>query len=1018
MKAYNPKYIVPLLLPALLAGCADDELLTSGNPAGNPDAITFAAFTVDAVEPERTRGAEKPLYDPLTLSGDSDDSPLYLHTYETNRIGYRPGEETGEATTRGVQVTTGNLAEIHKNFIVVANKSIGGSTYFNWKETHLADAENNVWYTSRTEYWPASENLTFHAVSPAVEFDNLSDLSAHEGEITFGYSARKGTADNDAELQHDLLLSSYSCNKQTHTGKVPLKFNHALSAVKFAVRDVLDGEVVNIKIAGVRSSGVCTFKPGEISWENQDGTATYSQNFNYKLKGQEIVDVTDDSKDKVLNETMPEKTFMLIPQQIPDDAEIIVTLKRDNVSAPAKSEITVKGKIKANGVEEWKPGHEYIYTISTSKDNWVYVFDAKGNAAEGDGNIYVYSPNDDKFEELQNTAYYSVRSYRYRANQQSHVENLPWNASFTGSESYEVNGSSDMLYEGKWISAEKWITDLSDSKFSGEGSKEYKRHDIEMYPHYLMTDWAGDKKMQLNAPYNQAMLNKDTPYDLSKPNGQARSTANCYIVDRGGWYCLPLVYGNAIVRGSTNATSYKCSKNNASVLQTFTDYKGNNINSPYISGGAGASLVWQDAYDMLSEVELVKVNGEDMIRFFVDKDNLQQGNAIVALKDAAGTIMWSWHIWATEHWLDNKGLPNAMSNDAFFNFKLNDVTLVRESGDSKVTYNQANRTFYMSPYNLGWCDPKNVIYLKRKSTMVFTQYQADKATEIATVSLPIIQQGETVNYKIGNNPYYQWGRKDPQVGFVDREKNFKANFGPTSFKMENNANITIADGIRNPHKMYVHTTAGSPPADQQDWLKSSYWNLWNNSSNVNTSALGTAGADAFSHLKTVYDPSPMGYVVPNSGVWLVLGGTNSMGGTAYPNDPKFGGHLNGKTGRKLDAIPDGIFVYEIYGTGSASDQSNFIYLIPTGNRWYSDGHVFTQDAATGQETTIKAGLNFNLRMFYGWSSQWLSSQTNRGCYAGAVGMDASTTMDYYLGPKFMGRRAMGRPVRAIRDPNF
>ena len=133
MKAYNPKYIVPLLLPALLAGCADDELLTSGNPAGNPDAITFAAFTVDAVEPERTRGAEKPLYDPLTLSGDSDESPLYLHTYETNRIGYRPGEETSEATTRGVQVTTGNLAEIHKNFTVVANKSIGGSTYFNWK---------------------------------------------------------------------------------------------------------------------------------------------------------------------------------------------------------------------------------------------------------------------------------------------------------------------------------------------------------------------------------------------------------------------------------------------------------------------------------------------------------------------------------------------------------------------------------------------------------------------------------------------------------------------------------------------------------------------------------------------------------------------------------------------------------------------------------------------------------------------------------------------------------------------
>lgn len=1024
MKAYNPKYIVPLLLPALMAGCADDELLTS-DPIGNPDAITFAAFTVDAVEPERTRGAEKPLYDPLTLTGGADDIPLYLHTYETNRIGYRPGEETGEAATRGMQVTTGTLADIHKNFTVFAHKNTGGNTYFNWSETHVADMANNIWYTGRTEYWPASENLTFHAVSPAVELDNLTGLSAHDGVISFGYTARKGTANNDAELQNDLLLSSYSCNKQTHTGQAPLNFHHALSAVKFAVRDVLDGEVVNIKISGVRSKGICTYEMNRedaysVVWTGQEGSETYSQDFNYTLTGQGIVDPSDDSKDKVLNEKMPEKTFMLIPQQIPDEAEIIVTLKRNNVTEGVRSEITVKGKIKANDVEEWLPGHEYIYTISTSKDNWVYIFDAKGNEAEGYENIYVYSPNNDNFAKLQNNAEYSVMSYRYRANQQNHVEELRWTANFNGSESYEVNGSNDVLYEGKWISDKNWITDLSDSKFSGSGGTTYECHNIEMYPHYLTTDWEGDKRMQLKEPYNQAMLSKNTPYDLSKPNGEARSTANCYIVDRGGWYCIPLVYGNAIKRGAPNSSAYTCSKNDVNVLKTFTDYNGNIISSPYISGGKSASLVWQDAYDMLSEVELCTLYGESMIRFYVDKESLQQGNAIVALKDASGTTMWSWHIWATEHWLDDNGLPNAMSNNAFFNFNLNRVTEVRESGDAKVTYGQNGNTFYMSPYNLGWCDPKNVIYLKRKSTMVFTQYLADNTIK-ATISLPIIQQGETVYYKIGNNPYYQWGRKDPQVGFVDREKNFKANFGPIEFDMADNANKTIADGIKNPNLMFVHLGKEDPLTqcpEQQDWIKKSYWNLWNNSENVSTSAGGTIDSNAFSHLKTVYDPCPVGYVVPNSGVWIVLGGANALGGNAYPNDPTFGGHLNGKPIRKLDAIPDGIWVYEIYGTGQASDKTNSIYLIPTGNRWYSNGHKFPLDMSIGQETTIQAGLNFNLRMFYGWSSQWLTYQANFGCYAGAVGMDAATTQDFYLGAKFMGRRAMGRPVRAIRDPNF
>lgn len=1044
MKAYNPKYIVPLLLPALMAGCADDELLTS-DPIGNPDAITFAAFTVDAVEPERTRGAEKPLYDPLTLTGGADDIPLYLHTYETNRIGYRPGEETGEAATRGMQVTTGTLADIHKNFTVFAHKSTGGNTYFNWSETHVANMANNIWYTGRTEYWPASENLTFHAVSPAVELDNLTGLSAHDGVISFGYTARKGTTNNDAELQNDLLLSSYACNKQTHTGQAPLNFHHSLSAVKFAVRDVLDGEVVNIKISGVRSKGICTYEKNRedeysVVWTGQEGSETYSQDFNYTLTGQGIVDPSDDSKDKVLNEQMPEKTFMLIPQQIPDEAEIIVTLKRNNVTEGARSEITVKGKIKANDVEEWLPGHEYIYTISTSKDNWVYIFDAKGNESEGYENIFMYSPTrTEEFDKYGDNGYFSVSSYRYRANNHAVVQPLPWTATHGGSLSYLVEGSVKKAYpennpEQKWVEPGQWIRDTSSTPLKGNGTgtvTEWERHDLKVLSHYVSTNWPGDEDMQ-GYPHYEGFT-KERPYDLSTFGGKiSRTTANCYVVDRGGWYCFPLVYGSARVRGVDTESTYKSASNTSGVLKTLTDYQNNPITKAEISAPAtaAAQLIWQDAYNMITQIELVPIGNEKMIRFYVESNDLQQGNAIIALTDRVdGTVIWSWHIWATEHWLDvETRLPHVLdkSNPRFLDFEPVPKTGMRQCGDVEVTYNQKGRSFMMSPYNIGWCDPKRVIYLQRENEMVFVQHMPDgTALTGKTKKLDIIQEGGIVDYKYGNNTYYQWGRKDPMRGYYNHENDMKRIFGPRPSAIQDQVGITIAMAIQNPNVFYAGK--GTSGSLYEDWLAEQRPNLWNNNATLgkgpNDKDENTA--DFWTHTKTVYDPSPAGYLVPNAGVWRVVqkawsNVSSTVDGVTSQRDLWAGGiwpldtFMKKINGERIDD-----YNYKIWGNGKAG-VNNAIYFSSTGNRWWSSEMVLDKDKPT--EWTPMVGANFGKNVSYAWSSRYANGNN---AYGMAVGLDTDRELNggtsadrYYVGGQFIGRRAMARPVRAIRDPNF
>lgn len=491
------KYILLTLAPLsamLMTGCLDEPLAETDR-FDNPDVISFTAVTGSGAASTRA-GGEKQLYEPLVLTDDAASQTLYLHTYDSERIGFEPGDdvqsgETDGAQTRGNQIETAeDLFKFHKDFMVNACFRDLGNEYIEWCKTQVSSA-NNYWRTEKTRYWPGERELSFMAVSPTAEFNSLNKKVFSDLRAEFSYTAKKQGNNRDAEAQTDLLLAAGACNKPNSVnGRAPLKFHHALSAIKFAVRDVLDGEVVNVQIAGVRSSGNCVYTAsgdgaGRFEWSDQSGSETYSQDFNYKVEGRpaEGIKPGDDSQDILLNDAMPEKTFMLIPQRIPDNAEIIVTLKRTN---PGKDEdgkqlpetITVRGKIKANDVQEWLPGHEYVYTISTSKDNWVYVFQARGNHNSNNGQhftgynvaanqIYVYSPSVNEHDTYLDNAYFYVRSYRYRANNQSVIEDLPWSASHGDAKQYRVRASGDEYVSGRDITAAEWITDATGLKGNG-----------------------------------------------------------------------------------------------------------------------------------------------------------------------------------------------------------------------------------------------------------------------------------------------------------------------------------------------------------------------------------------------------------------------------------------------------------------------------------------------------------------------------------------------------------------------
>ena len=145
--------------------------------------------------------------------------------------------------------------------------------------------------------------------------------------------------------------------------------------------------------------------------------------------------------------------------------------------------------------------------------------------------------------------------------------------------------------------------------------------------------------------------------------GNARATmttANCYLIHEAGIYKLPLVYGNAIKNDEVNTEAFNPTGTSSSTfLKPFLNHNGDGITGPWITkSGSGinagmgltaasAELLWQDASGLISAVSV----GGDYLKFTVG--TFTSGNAVIAVKDGGGTILWSWHIWATEDDLSN-----------------------------------------------------------------------------------------------------------------------------------------------------------------------------------------------------------------------------------------------------------------------------------------------------------------------------------------------------------------------------
>ena len=364
------------------------------------------------------------------------------------------------------------------------------------------------------------------------------------------------------------------------------------------------------------------------------------------------------------------------------------------------------------------------------------------------------------------------------------------------------------------------------------------------------------------AAYNQVLKGatpKGTaanPYNLANPGGNGslmniEESANCYLISAPGYYCIPLVYGNAIKNGITNSHAYQTSNSGAYILQHFKDHAGQDISSPYINvqnasnPATKASIVWTDQSGIIEASSLgIEGSGTNaFVHFRVPQDKIKNGNAVIAVKNASGTVMWSWHLWFVH-------------DDA-----LNTVTCTNFQGH-KYKFTQET---------LGW----------KYTALSGTSYTAPRKVRVKveqTVANGGVKQFAYItitqnpgNSRKGYSTLYQFGRKDAFPGTdTTPDGSFTPNGGD---------NMSIQNGIRHPGTFYN---------DGSTWYSYNKYNLWSMDNTV-------TGYNDNAVVKTIYDPCPAGFHMPASNAFTGFTTHGENGGTANVNGAEdWGWNFNNK----------------------------------------------------------------------------------------------------------------------------
>ena len=875
-------------LAAVVTSCTNDEVIASAERHGGKVGFGFSVEQMEGDGAVNTRAAAIV----SQVMDGSGDSPVYLTTATTGYVNSRISGSS--AATKGVSIE--NAASFYDNFGLFIYEYDATSNWDAVKSTANPNMDNQKlsqssgWITDK--YWPGNQKkLTFFAYAPHSEEYTSVSVSNTTGAPTLSY-----TVPDDVSKQKDLLVTKHSEEHPTQDIEgdknqvVNMAFYHALTAVQFKIGGTMAPcTIKKITVEGVNSKGTYNFS--DASWTGQSTKASYTISPDYVVS-------SNSGRNNIFTNSS-DMLMLLMPQTLPAEAKITITI---NDGQDRTLTLPINGQV-------WQAGHSVTYSLSTASED----------------DTYQISVTDATLNEKGGSATCSVTSYR----QTYYGTQIPvgWTATYcVDDETTELTGNSE------------YVTSFTSSNDNPNATATNLSATLDKL--YFVSD-AGNNPKTSNLRGRDFVGTDDNHYNLSNSSGAAdiQNTANCYIVNAPGYYCIPMVYGNGIKDGSENSASINMGS-------TFVNSAGTAINKAKISEMQtinNAVLVWQDAYHLI-DPKSVKING-DFIEFYIPKKYICEGNAVLAARDPSNNILWSWHIWVTGETI------GASSN----------VAIINRTG-SGTTYN-----FMKLP--LGFCHADTRKYPTRKVYVTITQNEG--TNNVKKTATATIEQSSSTTQSLGvNAPYYQYGRKDPFCPSDGKGNTFKTlyDLGAASYAYTINSNPTdTKTAISHPYTFYYQKASHWNTSDSNE-----FWDVGNASN-----SLYDASSDK--SVKSVYDPSPVGYKTPEPAAW-----TNFTTTGDWTNEfAKFN-----VSNTKSSYTNDG--GWKFYTQANKKGTS---YL------WHALGYISVNDTNTGGLLYVGSYGNF-------WSCGPSTTATN-GRYLAFTSGDVS--------PQHQGCRAYGFSVRPVSE---
>lgn len=246
----------------------------------------------------------------------------------------------------------------------------------------------------------------------------------------------------------------------------------------------------------------------------------------------------------------------------------------------------------------------------------------------------------------------------------------------------------------------------------------------------------------------------------------------------------------------------------------------------------------------------------------------------------------------------------------YIRFKVNSIPTTGANGVISVL--DSNGIVMWSWHIWVWADDLTPVEITNKTGVKYKILPVNLATKKSTTA------GKMYNW------LYQWGRHVPMLPPNDYNSTTNAtNYGVKTFTVSSGAASTYGEGIQNPQMYYTSTSA------PYNWFgTTSYYNLWD------ANCVSTGNSDN-NVVKTVYDPCPPGFKVPNGNIFTYFSTTNVVG--SFSNGWKFKRNSSDTTGVFFPASgyrgrSSGLLAYVgskgyvWLSSANSQDHANFLYF--------------------------------------------------------------------------------------------